>query len=1732
MRAADWASTPLGAPAGWPQSLRTAVRIMLDSRYAMWMAWGDGLPFLYNDAYRPTLGIKHPRTLGMPASQVWAEIWGDIGPRIEHVLRTGEATWDENLLLFLERSGFPEETYHSFSYSPLYDDDGEHIRGMLCVVTEETERRIGARRTALLRDMAMRMADSRTTAEAGIEGLAAIAGDLCDIPFAVLYRIDPQARAAVRVAVAGIDTHHPAAPDAIGFDDFDLWPIGDCVRMCETRRVDALGERFGDVPHGKWAIPAQSAVLSPLRLGGSEVPDAVLVTALNPHRAFDAEDAGFIGLVAGQIAAAMGVARGYEDAQRRVVDLAELDRAKTAFFSNISHEFRTPLTLMLGPLQDVLEESPIDAETRDTLEVAHRNTLRLQKLVNTLLQFSRIEAGGLQVQFEPVELATTTADIASSFRSAFERAGVVFEIDCPPLSRPVRVDQDMWEKVVLNLLSNAFKHTFEGSVSVVMREVDGFARMTVRDTGTGVPAADVPHLFARFRRVEGARGRSQEGSGIGLALVQELVRLHGGTIRVDSTVDVGTTLTVDIPLAADGGGSQALAPRRQTRDGGFVQEALRWLPGPESRDDKDALRQAGLARPIVVVADDNADLREYLRTLLSVDYHVITANDGREALAAVRAYAPVLVLSDVLMPVLDGFELLRELRSSSQTQSVPVILLSARAGEEGRLEGLRAGADDYILKPFSARELLARVTAVIGINAYRREATRREVMLEREKADVVEALGDAYMSVAPSWTIRYVNAAMERAVVMPRDMLLGRNVWDAFPTLAASTSFSRALRATMSDRVTRRIEHLHEESQRWYEVDVAPAQEGHINVFGRDITRRLKSIQALRDSEHLLRNVADTAPAMLWVTDTSNVCTFLSRAWYDFTGQTVREAEGFGWLDAVHPDHRAMAGETFVAASTRREEFTMEHPLRRADGEYRWVVDAGRPRFADDGEWTGYVGSVLDVDDRRRAAEMLAQSERMYRLLFESIDEGFCIIEVIFDAAGKAIDYSYVEANPEFFPQSGFYDAIGKRMRELAPDHEQSWYDTYGDVARTGQPVRFQRYSAALARWFDSYAFPLGEPGSNRVAVLFRNITEKRQIAERQAASELRYRTLFETIEDGFAIIEVIRDATGAACDCRFIDINPAFERHSGLVNACGRTALELVPSLEPEWIAIYGEVERTGEAKRFSLGAQALGRWFDVYATRLDNGSHSQVALLFSDVTEQRRGAEALAKSEERYRTLFESIDDGFCLLEIILDDAGRPADYRFIDANPGFYRQTDLTDDVIGRAVRDIFPQVEEVWIQTLGQVGITGEPVRFDDHTQDLDRWLSVNAMRIGDPELRHVAVVFSDITERKRQERALQDAARLKDEFLATLAHELRNPLAPIATSLHLLETNTDPATVDRLHTIMRRQVTQLSRLVDDLMEVSRVTRGRIELCSVSVDLVGIIGDAVDASRGLVEAGGHVLDVDLPGEPLRVLGDPVRLVQVFTNLLNNAARYTERGGRIRIRLLREDDMAVVRVNDSGIGIAAEEIDTIFELFSQGRRRGGEQGGLGIGLTLARSLVQMHGGTLVARSDGPGRGSEFTARLPLQPRAPVAAPRAATLQSSTPLAGLRVVVADDNEDAAAALRMWLEAVHAEPIVVHDGGAAVEAIETSGARVALLDLGMPVLDGLEVARRVRATHAHGDLLLIAVTGWGQADDRARTREAGFDAHLTKPADMDTLHSMLVPWAERQARLREPPPA
>jgi PAS domain S-box-containing protein len=534
---------------------------------------------------------------------------------------------------------------------------------------------------------------------------------------------------------------------------------------------------------------------------------------------------------------------------------AQLDEQKTQFFADISHEFRTPLTLMLGPIDDALTstEDPLGLKQRERILMSQRNGLHLQKLVNTLLDFSRVEAGRVQAVYQASDLAGLTRELASSFHTACEKAGLLLTVDAQKLPEPVFVDHQMWEKIVLNLVSNAFKFTLKGEIKVTVRAEGDRAVLRVTDTGIGISESQLPRIFERFHRVEGAHGRTEEGSGIGLALVQELVKLHKGSIDVDSEPGRGTTFTVRLPFgqthlpAVPGDGKQPLnstASRAET----FVTEAMQWLPGADQAAEPAPLSPLPAARARILLAEDNADMRAYITRLLGARFEITALPDGEAALESAQAHPPDLILSDVMMPRVDGFSLLLAVRTDPRLREIPVILLSARAGEENRVEGIEAGADDYLVKPFSARELSARVETQVNMSRMRQDA---------------------------------------RAV--------------------------------------------------------------------------------LQESEYRFRTFANTAPAMLWTTEPDASCSFFSRGWYEYTGQSSEAALGAGWLDAVHPDDRENARTALVEANDRQEAFSIDYRLRRVDGEFRWALNTCRPRFNPEGAFLGYTCAVIDVHERKEA---------------------------------------------------------------------------------------------------------------------------------------------------------------------------------------------------------------------------------------------------------------------------------------------------------------------------------------------------------------------------------------------------------------------------------------------------------------------------------------------------------------------------------------------------------------------------------------------------------------------------------------------------------------------------------------------------------------------------------------------------------------------------------------------
>jgi signal transduction histidine kinase len=1095
MRSIDWGATSLGPVAGWTQALRTTVGLLLRSTFPMLLWWGPEFVQIYNDAYRPVPGAKHPDSFGQPGSECWPEIWHIIGPMAEVPFRGGPATTSDDLALLIRRNGFLEETHFKIAYSPVPDEEVEPngIGGVLATVAETTERVFAERQLKMLHELGAREAEAKTAEQACAIAAATLEGDAYDVPFALFYLLDSTESHLELAGACGFDGVGPANPPRIelGCRFESAWTLATVLRDRKIEVLGGLREKFTALPMGRWSESTDVAIELPLAAPDQPSPYGVLIVGVSPHRALDDAYRAFFELAAGQVVAAIRNARAHEEERLRAEKLAEIDRAKTTFFSNVSHEFRTPLTLLLGPLEDALATSE-RCMSGASVELAHRNALRLLRLVNALLDFSRIEAGRVSACFAPTDLSSLTKELASAFRSAIERAGLVFIVRCPPLGEPVFVDRGMWEKVVLNLISNAFKFTFEGEIEVTVSREDRRALLRVRDTGIGVASDELPRLFERFHQVEGARARTHEGSGIGLALVLELVHAHGGEIRAESAYGKGTTFTVMLPfgtahLPADRISTKRKLASTATAASAFVEEALHWR-APLS-DDQTADGEAGgqLSGARILLVDDNADMREYVIHLLHGEGALVHETaDGEAALAAVQRRPFDLVLTDVMMPRLDGFGLLHALKADVATRALPVIALSARAGEEARVEGLRAGADDYLVKPFSARELVARVKT-------------------------------------------------------------------------------------------------------------------HLNL-----------------------------------------------------------------------------------ARSRRE-----------------------------------------ADEARRAAE-------------------------------------------------------------------------------------------------------------------------------------------------------------------------------------------------------------------------------------------------------------------------------------------------------------------------------------------------------------------------------------------------SANRAKDDFLAMLGHELRNPLAPITTALQLMRLR---GPRPREQEILERQVGHLTRLVDDLLDVSRITRGRIELRKQVVEVGDVVARAIEVASPMLEQRRHRLDVSVPQKGLRVDVDPDRFAQIISNLLTNASKYSDPGSRIGVQANHIADRVQITVTDEGVGIASEMLDSVFALFfQQPQTLDRSRGGLGLGLAIVRSLVTMHGGTVSAKSDGAGKGSRFTIEVPAAGLGGVASSeKNRTLPRSSPPGGARrILVVDDNEDTIELLRDALEELGYSVRTANDGPSALRAAETFEPDIALVDIGLPVMDGYELAKHLRRAKGRSrELRLVAVTGYGQYGDKQRAAAAGFDRHLIKPIDL-----------------------
>jgi PAS domain S-box-containing protein len=1046
MRALDWAATPLGPVEKWPQALRTCVRIVLGSAYPMNICWGPDYINLYNDAYLPSMGAKHPWALGRSARDVVPEVWEFTKQLFDRVVTQGQpfgALADQ--LFPINRNNYFEEVYFALSVGPIPDDNGK-AGGVLAVLLETTERVLEDRRRHLLRDLASRTAGVRTEKEVWRVCAETLGENCLSLPFAFLYEYRPSEHQAL-LAGASVKTDEALRPPVIDCCSENLWRFN--PTMAKDGVLVELGDRASGVPVPNWPDTPKEACVVPIRLGEQSEALGFLVAGIHPGRAFDDAYRQFVYRITEQITIGLASARAFEHERQRAEALAELDHAKTAFFSNVSHEFRTPLTLMLGPLEEVQKEASerLSPERQELLVTVHRNGLRLLKLVNTLLDFSRIEVGRVQASYQPTDLASFTTEIASAFDSTMQNAGLRFSVECPPIADPVYVDRDMWEKIVLNLLSNAYKFTFEGEVALTLKSVDDGVELQVRDTGLGIPEEHREHVFERFHRIESTQARTYEGTGIGLALIEELVKLHGGSVRVESAIGAGSTFTVTIPC-----GNEHLPAERihtaQTlvsttvRAEAYVEEARQWSGNqPGTAVDAATLsKQASLAprqepspsekRELIVLADDNADMRQYLTRLLSERYEVHAAADGRQALEATQQLHPALVLADVMMPHLDGFGLLRAIREDSALASTPVVLLSARAGEESRVEGLESDADDYLIKPFAARELLARVAAHVKMSNLRRETAeheermRGEAELEREKLRASEErlaeTSRLYRELQRSEAFLAQGQKISHTGSFGRNVLSEKLYWSE--ETYEIYELDRSIEPTMGwliqrihpeDRV--RVQQTIESAIRQrtgfdieyrlltrggsvkYLYVVVQTQEngsGELEFVGAvmDITAARQAEEQIRQSEKEARPRLDMSPLHISELGPDGARLYANRASLDYYGITLEDWRDADLQQLLHPQDSEIMTKDLPKKLRSRSPFEYEVRLKRGDGQYRWFHYRLSPMLDQEGHTTRWYAAGTDIDDRKLSEERLQEENIALR---EEIDKASMFEEIV-----------------------------------------------------------------------------------------------------------------------------------------------------------------------------------------------------------------------------------------------------------------------------------------------------------------------------------------------------------------------------------------------------------------------------------------------------------------------------------------------------------------------------------------------------------------------------------------------------------------------------------------------------------------------------------------------------------------------------------------------------------------
>lgn len=1611
----DWSKTSLGPVDTWPKSLRTCVQIMLTSRQPIWIGWGKELIKLYNDPYKDIVKGKHPWALGKPASVVWAEIWNDIQPMLQKVMEKNEGTYVEEQLLIMERNGYPEETYYTFSYTPVAGDLGV-TEGMICFNSDDTERIVSERQLSTLTRLSQSFTDAKSDRDVFASTMEAIRKNQYDFPFAVLYELSGDR--AVVVSSTDFGNHAKIVPREINISDTSTLAQKFAMAI-SSKNVEILPDIqniFGQTPKGVWQSLPEQAMILPIAQRGQKDPFGVLFVGANPYQLLNSKYLGFFNLVIDQIATSLVNVRAQEEERKRLEALAEIDKAKTTFFSNISHEFRTPLTLLLGPIEDLLNDPSLDNEKKMKTEVAYRNAHRMQKLVNLLLDFSKIEAGRMEAKFTPVDIVSLTVDLASNFRSAVEKAGMKLIVKADAIKKAVMIDVDMWEKVVLNLLSNAFKYSERGSIEVVIKENGSAVSVAVKDTGVGIPPTELDNIFQRFHRVQNAQGRSQEGTGIGLAMVKELVKLHNGNINVESKVGEGSTFTVTLPLANEfiNGSEKNDSHMRPSASANFyIEEAVQWVDGSNASNSKTNDEVKSEKHHTILLADDNADMRSYVQRLIEPNHNVLIARDGEEAFALALKHIPDLILSDIMMPKLDGFGLLKRLKASLTTRNIPIIFLSARAGEEAKIEGLNAGANDYLVKPFSSRELIARVATQLTTSEVRRKT-------EKEFFNMfMQSPAHIHVFRGPEHVVEFFHPLGIKFI--GRD-ITGKKIREALPELAGQGFFEMLdsvynegktiqvanSKAVLKDKDGRdRDYYFNITYLPWLDLDGRPQG---VLQFTFEVTDTVEHRLKAEANEKKFRSIAQQAPvAMSVLRGPTHIVEVANGRVLEMWGKTYEEViersvleifpelieQGFGKIlaDVYSTGKPFIANEipvTFVRNNKSRSITVnlLYEPFRNENNEIEGIVAVG-----------------TDVTEQVEARNRVAEAEFKFRTIIEQTPSPLCIF--------KGEDMVLEVANePALRVWQATSEVIGKRLVDIVPEMgSQVFLDLMLDVYHSGvnrygfeAPAFFIRENGEREEKFFNFNYVPFREKDGRVSgvlVLASDVTEQVLAKKKLIDNEERLTIATETLGMGTweydpkndtilwsdRTIELFGFKKGASVSLR--------EASAFIVPEDRQRVLDAI-----SWALTY---ESKGKYDiEYSLINQSDGTLRTLRASGQaffnENRQPTRFIGTAVDITERKKAENEIRAREERFRLLATTIPQ-----IVWTTDAAGNTDY-INDQWEVFTGQS--PEEGVKNLLQLIHPQdlstVAEKWesakqkqqpweseyrlrnIITGEYKWVLGKCVPLKDANGTILKW-------IGSASDIHEFKEQSNWLEQQVQERTkalkeLNQSLKISNEDLQQFAHvashDLKEPIRKIKTFGNRLLDDYHHLLPEKGNSFLNKILSATERMYSMVEGVlSYSTMSASDQPAESVNLDEVIASIQTDLEVLIQEKKATIESDtLPV----INGAPVLLYQLFYNLINNSIKFSKENVPVRIIItsstahLEGNRFAKIVLADNGIGFEQEQAEKIFTTFTRLNSKDKYEG-TGLGLALCKKIVQRHSGFISARGER-GKGAEFTILLPI--------------------------------------------------------------------------------------------------------------------------------------------------------